>query len=355
MRVSAYYKLGRSQTTLDFVDVDISGDTRVFISPTALLHLPSAWGNECVSLIQNFFGTVLGHIRAGRQGDAIALLSALREPNETHLGLSADEAHGRALGSKSAREVWTALSHSEAAKSGLLEDLEDTVLMIYGISVDIVSDMTTDIIREPLIRYTQEVCQQYRIPLQDGVDSGPLWDPSRKTWHSRFEKLPVTPAGRLMLVPKAIVRRHLLYDAHEYYRHYLLEHLRSRELDANSSLVELLKNKKRRVTIKSLKEKYGEGKAVIVRETLRHPEILQKYRAAKKRNLYLPLTHEDLARAENRQAPNWDKLLANVVRLRPGDKDAPKYEKAIEGLLTALFYPNLTNPKFQHEIHEGRK
>ena len=62
MRVSEHYKLGRSQPTLDFVDVDVRGDTRVFVSPSALKELPSEWGDECVHLVQNFFQTVLGLI-----------------------------------------------------------------------------------------------------------------------------------------------------------------------------------------------------------------------------------------------------------------------------------------------------
>jgi hypothetical protein len=65
MRISVHYRLGRSQPTLDFVDVDIAGDTPVFISPRALMLLPSEWGDECVSLVQNFFQTVLGFIRSG--------------------------------------------------------------------------------------------------------------------------------------------------------------------------------------------------------------------------------------------------------------------------------------------------
>jgi hypothetical protein len=48
MRVSQYFELGRSQPTLDFVDVDIATDIPVFISPRALTLLPSSWGHECV-------------------------------------------------------------------------------------------------------------------------------------------------------------------------------------------------------------------------------------------------------------------------------------------------------------------
>ena len=355
MRISEYYKLGRSQPTLDFVDVDVEGDTRVFVSPRALMELPSAWGDECVYLVQNFFQTVLHLIRSGHNRDAETLLRVLREPNETHLGLSAGRSQGRALGNELARDVWKALSESEAAMSGLLQDLEDTVLMVEGISIDIISDMTTNIIREPLIRYTQQVAELYGIPLQEGVSSGPLWDAHEQKWFNRFERLPVTQHGRLLLVPKAIVRKHLEYDAGEYYRHFLLEHLREVELNENTALVELLRNGQRRVTKKALMEKYGSGKAVIVRETRKYPEVLKRYKSIKREQQHLPLTHEDIAYIEDQPAPDWDGLLRAVTELEPGEKDAGAYEKAVEALLTALFYPVLTNPVVQHKIHEGRK
>lgn len=354
-RVSALYSLGRTQPTLDFVDVNIAGDTAVFLSPSALAMLPSEWGDRCVHLIQNFFGTVLEFIKAGDHAKAEQLLSMLREPNETHLGLSKGKSRGHALGTGSAHNVWQALSQSGAAKSGLLTDLEDTVLMIDGIGVDIISDMTTNIIREPLIAYTQEICGYYGIPLSEGMDSGPLWDPQKRRWFTRFDRLPMTPEGKLLLVPKAVVRRDLQYSADEYYRHYLLGHLRQVEIKANSALVELLKNGKRRVTQEALKRKYGTGKRAIVRETLKHPQVLDEYKKAKEKKLYLPLTHEDIAEVEAQTPPDWDALLSAVVSVPKGKEHAGAYEKAVEGLLTALFYPDLTSPSVQDRIHDARK
>lgn len=336
------------------MDVDVVGDVRVFISPRALRLLPSAWGGECVSLVQGFFERVLDLIRTGRNAETERLLRILREPNETHLGLSKAKAQGRALGTESAHDVSEALSKSEAVKTGLLQDLEDTILMVDGISVDIVSDITTNIIREPLIQYTQETCGYYGIPLQQ-MDSGPLWDARAFRWHSRFEHLPAGPRGKLLLVPKAIVRTHSEYSVNEYYHHYLLEHLQEAELNANSELVELLKSGHRRVTKKALMKKYGRGKSVIVRETLKHPEVLERYRRDKNNNLVPPLSHEEIAEVEVSPVPDWDSLLSNVTNVRAGQADAPRYEKEVEALLSALFYPALVNPRVQHEIHGGRK
>ena len=354
MRVSEYYHLDRTQPELDFVDVDIYGDVRIYVDPRALRLLPSRWGDECVSLIQIFFQTVLDAIRNGMEERAKSLLMKLKEPNETHLGLSKDKARGRALGYESAIDVFEALSQSEAARSGLLEDLEDTILMVEGIDKDIVSDITTNIIRGPLIAYTNEVCGLYGIPLAGEVDSGPLWDPEKKEWFSRLVPLPVA-GSKLLLVPKVIVRKKTDYDADEYYRDYILEYLMEEELFAKTELVRLLKDGRRKVTKKDLEEKYGRGKSVIVRETLRNPAILESYRSDKRKMPMPPLKHSELAELEGTNPPNWDALLSAVVNVIPGKEESSKYEKAIESILTALFYPALTNPQVQFEIHEGRK
>ena len=356
MRVSQYFQLNRSQPSLDFVDVDILGDLRLFVDPRALRLLPTDWSAECVSLVQNFFRHVLLEIRGGRHGRARSLLAALREPNEVHLGLSlGDRSRGRALGRESAHEVWEALKDSEAVHTGLLEDLEDSILMVPQISSDKVSDVTIDLIRGPLIRYTQAQAVMHGIEMAPDVDSGPLWDPGAHEWHSQFVELPMTDEGKLLLVPKSIVRREMTYDYDDYYRHYILAHLREAELNANSALVELLRNGRRRVTNKALVEKYGQGKGMVVAQTLRNPDLLRQYRRDKTDSVRPLLTHDDLASQEGTPPPEWDELLQLVRGLTPGPADATRYEKAIEALLTALFYPSLSYPDVQYEIHDGRK
>lgn len=255
MRVSDYYNLGRTQPTLDFVDVDIQNDVRLYVNPRAIRLLPSVWGAECTSLIQSFFGSVLTYIRAGDHQKAVELLQTLREPNETHLGLSVGQSRGRGLGTKSANDVWASFAKSKAVTSGLLQDLEDTVLLIDGISVDIVSDIVTNIIRGPLIKFTQETAKHHNIPLVQNVESGPIWSAQTKQWVNKYVDLPVTSAGKLLLVPKIIVRQNMDYNVDQYYRHYILTHLQQVEIDANSSLVEIIKTGKNKGTPKVTKKK----------------------------------------------------------------------------------------------------
>ena len=354
MRVSEYYSLGVTQPSLDFVDVETDDDVQLFVDPRAFMGVPSVWGNECVGLIRNFFAVLLDAVKNGDRTSGLQLLRRLREPNETRLGLSTKGTRGRAVGSERSLDLWDSLCSSEAVHSGLVEDLDDTSLMVTGIGPDVISDITTNILREALIEYTQAVCQVYGIPLQADIPSGPLWNPSANKWVSNFVYLPVVNGKKILLIPKVIVRYKMTYDPEEYYRHYLLEDLCEDELASNSALVEILKNGRRRVTKKSLIEKYGTGKSVLVEQTLRHPDALRRYRSDK-RMPGLPLSHIELARDPQMDFPDWDKLLNNVLTLEPGRDNANKYEKAIEALLYALFYPALVNPSSQHPIHNRRK
>ena len=353
MRVSQYFNLGRTQAQLEFVDVEIERDTKLFIDPRALRLLESEWAERSVALIQDFFNHVIDLIGSGDDLRAQRLLSVLREPNETHLGLSKGRPQGHGLGEDSAVSVWEALAESEAVKSGLLEDLEDTILMIPGISNDLISDIATNIIRGPLIEFTQEVSRFYEIPLVPDVDSGPIWYSTRHEWDSEFVVLPVVDGRKLLFVPKAIVRRKMEYDPDEYYRHFILTSLQEHELAANSELVELLKGGKRRVTKKAVSEKYGSGKSMVVAQTREHPELLDRYRQSKRSAPSEPLTNQQLD--EGYSAPDWDQLLGAVTDCVPGAADANRYHRAVEALMQALFYPALVSPQRESRLHQGRK
>ena len=230
MRVSEFYKLGRSQPSLKFIDVDIERDVKLFVNARAVRLLESEWGDHCSHLLASFFEAAIGSIQKGNHAKALGILSQLKEPNETHLGLSKGKSDGRGLGPEKARQIWKALCSSKAVKTGLLSDLEDTVLLIDGVSVDILSDIITNIIRGPLITFTQNACEEYDIPMDDEVASGPVWNPKTHSWDEDFVRLPAPNAEKLILVPKSIVRISSDFDVGKYYRHYVLEALKQDEI-----------------------------------------------------------------------------------------------------------------------------
>src|ERR1043165_8766959 len=95
MHVSEVFGLGRTQPSLDFVDVRVDTDTPIFVDPNAIRGLETTWGAECRSLMQQFFQHVLELIGDDEDEAAKALLASLRERNEFHLGFSVKESQGR--------------------------------------------------------------------------------------------------------------------------------------------------------------------------------------------------------------------------------------------------------------------
>jgi len=356
-RVSTHFGLAAAQPFLDFVDVDLVGDVPLFVDPTALLYRHDRWARHCVGLIQDFFQHVLRLIDAGDHRRAVSLLSALGEPNETHLGFSKGKARGHGIGAISAEWLWNSLKSSEAVRTGLLEHLEDTILMVEGIGADLVSDIATNLIRAPLIEYTEQQTNEWSIPQIPNVNPGPLWDPASKTWFHRYATMPIGPSGPFLLVPKTLVRRKVEYDYDEYYTYYILPMLEDAELRSGSPLVQVLRAGPR-VYHKDLVEKYGRGKSVVVEQTRKHPEVIERYRRDKRGAIRVrrpALDHIEMAELAGGDLPDWKRLVEDIRSIPKGNPDARAYHEAAMRLLSALCVPPLTSPTKEQKMHDGRK
>jgi hypothetical protein len=357
-RVSEFYRLGLSQSDLHFVDVDLLGDDPLFVDPFLLRTSDDPWAHECVALVQDYFKELLAALRNGPEPRVRELLSGLREPNETHLGYSSYLARGRGIGAELGDRVGKALSGSKAIETGVLEDLEDTVLMVPGIGRDLISDLTTNIIRGPLVGYTGEVAGAFDIGLSPTIVR--VWDRDSHRWEPVQAVLPRPEVGRgprpLLLVPKSIVRIELTFKAQEYYRHFMLEYLAELELSSpNSELVRMLKDNTPWVAKKDLIKKYGSGKEVVAYLTGRFPNVLDAYRGRKRGVPARPATPGEVASALGLEGPDFDKLLADVLVVPAGRAKAGKYHRAIAELLKALFHPDLVLQEIELEINSGRK
>ncbi|MFE6388987.1 hypothetical protein [Nocardiopsis dassonvillei] len=355
MRVSDFFELQRNQSELDFVDIDTVNDIPVYIDPSSIRWLRDGWSEECTLMLTTFFDSVLDGIKGRDEKRTFYLLNHLREPNETHLGLSRGKSAGRALGPELIEKLTKSLMDSKAAQSGLLEDLEDTSLFIPGVGKDIISDITTNIIRGALINYTQSICDFYSIPL-DRVPSGAVWDPHNKEWEEGITSLPVSPYGKILLVPKIIVRMDLHLNIDEYYSHHLIPTLEQEELDNPASrMVQTLKNGKRKVLRGELRKEFRKTKANVTDFSLERPGVFQTYKEVKVKSHPTPLSHEQVELATGGARPDFDQLLSAVLNTPKGSKHASEYHNNVENLLSSLFYPELSMPVKEKEILEGRK
>lgn len=298
IQIADYFHLGVSQSQLDFVNIRLDTDIPLFIDPSALKMMDTSWSRNCQKLISSYFKLVLDNIRNGDQEKAKMLLIELGEPNETHFGHSRNQSQGKGMGKIRAIKLWESLSNSLAVKTGLIKDLEDTVLMIDGIGPDLISDIVTNIIREPLIQYTEMMCKKYGITVTE-FRSGKLWNAEAEKWERKI--LPQVVAGvngkpkPLLLVPKELVRKSVTYNGGEYNCHYLYVELQKEYY--SQGLVRTIKNGETRFIFKkTLKEKFiGQSvKTQNINLTINRVNVLKQYKSQKEKYPLPKLSNDEL-------------------------------------------------------------
>lgn len=354
LRFTDYYGLNRRQSQLDFVDIPLNTDIALFVDPYALTIAGDDRLRDWADIVVEYFELLLNAIANQNENAAFELLSNLHEPNDTHLGFSMGRPSGRGWGEKQTKQLQEKLARSRAAMSGKIRDITDVELFIPGIAEDKISDMTTNIIRGQLITYTQLQCNLHSVPMEE-VNSGTYWDPVSRTWMSKYVNLPVYDNSRIILVPKTAVRVRLIPDYVAYYNNFVLQYLEAEHLSANSSLVRLLKNGKRRVFRKDLRPLQSMDKDSLFEFSEKHPEVLEDYKKTL-RDMIQPMSDNLIEfRQPDPRPPVDTDLPQKLESIKPGNAAAGEYHNLMLGALQAIFYPWLTRPEKEQEINEGRK
>lgn len=350
MKFSEAYKLGKSQSELDFVDVSNLFDTPVYVDPYALEISDDEWSAQASEHIRSFFECVLEALREGEDARAAMLMSHLTEPKETYLGVSQDRPAGRGVGPKQSAQLIKAIKYSKAYNTGLLTDLSEMSLYVDNFDRDKVSDLTTNILRKLLVKYTQEQCDLYGIGMKS-FSSPPGWEIDRKNWVSFYTELPYIGEDPVMLVPKHCVRRRPSLDSQEFYNKQITDFLVSEQISANSSLVHTLKSGKKKVYKSAVRKRFPKSKSFIADIVRENPHLLALYKEAAKHDGPQASFGEDEVSINT----VCRGLRAKLHEISPGKDGADAYHQNILGAFTALFYPNLIQPHKEWDINDGRK
>jgi len=206
-KFSTAFQIAKAQAELDFVDVSLTTDNLLFLDPFALSQRPDRWSQDAHHTLVTFFQHLIDEIRDGSLDRAQTLLLNLREPNETRLGYSAHRPQGAGIGDMQAQQLFEALRDSAAVREGFITALEESELMIEGISYDKISDLSTNVLRAHLADYTAAQCNLHGVAVQE-VAMPPCFNTDTLEWEARYLELPVYRNSPVLLVPKSIVNIH---------------------------------------------------------------------------------------------------------------------------------------------------
>ena len=280
LRFTEYFGLLKSQSELDFVDIDLKSDTQLFIDPWLIKDVKNDFTRKCAENLHSFFDEVLESINSGNQSRAMHLLDHLHEISWTHLGYSARGVRGKAIASEHAGQIYHALKNSAAVKTGVLNEIEDTALLIPGIGKDKISDMVTNVCIAMLIEYTNQQAKLHAVP-QKPVGRLDKWDAVTKKWtKGEVFELPYYNGKPILLVPKAVVNVDLAVNSSDFYNKYILPFEQQVHLnDPTSGLCRILKDGTRKEpSKKDLRKIVPFNNRQIVKYVNEQSELLRKYK-----------------------------------------------------------------------------
>lgn len=340
--ITKYFGIAENSYQINFFDIKVNRDTKAFVDPGVLRASINSFSDECKDLIVDFFQEFLAALKSNNETRGLYLLDGLKETNYFHLGLSKEKSNGRSVGKELNQKIWDSFKNSKAAKSGFLNDIEDSALFIENIGPDRISDMVCAILREKFAIYTLNISTYYN--MQNSLKEETLLCWENKEWIKKKFLLPNSEFTPLLFIPKYLIRRKTITNSRFYQNNYLFPHLRQKLIDSNSELVKILKThngkKEERKTVynKDLKKKFGSTKFDITNQTDNNRDAYEKYKKSILENPPKIISLEDLAKTLNVYIFDPNKILKEYKEI---GTDINKFKKLSDSIINTIFHGSL--------------
>lgn len=274
---------------IDFVDINLTTDTRLFIDPFLIEGRRNSFAQQCEYIMTSFFECIFVQCMNNDNHSLSALLDFGHEPNETKLGLSRNQSSGRGASKEILLDIFKQISNKKFLTNGLIQNPKDLCLFVENFAEDRMSDLVTNILRKQLYDFTRQQCQKHNIPLGNTKEIlGNYWDPATNSW-AELKDYPLKVADlSILLVPKNFVARRYVYSVGQYLQHRILTQRQSFHQENETRLAKLIVDKQgnRSFGKPSKREVYQhevkgtKHKIFVVKYSQDNPEALKDFRTS---------------------------------------------------------------------------
>lgn len=204
IQFSSYFKIDPSKlTSLGVFDPTLNVDAKLFIDPLLLVHSRHEEIRQAESTYKSFFLEIIKLLQASKNEKDIAWRTAykkllFKEIKGTCIGYGAASIRGKGGGPKLTEQI-TATAKEIIALGVTDPDLFIALpLLEENVGPDLISDMTTNIIINDLIRFNERILKFLSVPTEEFSIKG------------HMAELPSNPRERnrtpVILIPKDILR-----------------------------------------------------------------------------------------------------------------------------------------------------
>ena len=222
---------------IDFIDVDETWDTGLYIDPYVIQALPDKFCEDARKCIDSFFREVFEACRDKNIKRLRDLLEYASEPNETNLGMKSISEYGKGTSTDQLLKLF--MEFYDIVRENLYRENNPLAQSMYiqNFDKDKMSDLITNIIRKLLYSFTVEQSNIWGISLgSDEVLIGNYWDCDTLSWKELHERPLSVGHKNILLVPKSIVRPRYVFNVGTYIKQYILKILQQEHVDKKTDM-----------------------------------------------------------------------------------------------------------------------
>lgn len=274
MRISEYFNLPQGHNNFDFIDIETSTDTELFIDPCLIESGQSEFCREAMITLNDYFDSFYDLYRSNKSdAEKRALFSHAHEINATKLGYGSGD-NGKAKTADGMIETFASVKSLVDANVPLSKAI-DLNIFIPDFAEDCLSDMLTNILFLQLSKFTLKQCEKYSIETQPIRKEYHYWDATSHKWEKYSGNGLFIDGKFILLVPQNIVRHKFYYNVDQYFRMVILEKKREEQTTYDE------KGKAYAPTKKSLRESmlrtHSDVLQISEEETINDPRLLETH------------------------------------------------------------------------------
>lgn len=267
---------------IDFVDVTLAPDVKLFIDPCLIAYNKSPWAIQAKKTLASYFDCFYSMYRDGKPDSLkLKLFEHAHEINATRLGYG-NGRNGKAKTPGGMLETFRSIPN--LLEKGInLTYASDLPIFIEHFAEDCLSDMLTNILLKHFMEFTLQQCEKYKVATASTSEELFYWDIT--TGWTKYTGPCLMHENRLLLlVPKNIVRNRYYFSANQFFSRVILSRMQeeSANRDANG--------KAQKDSKKDIRKRVQGNESVLTsvkRLTLADPSYLPEY------HRILPVLYKD--------------------------------------------------------------
>jgi hypothetical protein len=197
-----------------FFDAILVRDTKLFIDPFLIFRSQNVYFKDSHNKLITFFNKVFELAsKSGENKESLSykkLLNMLLFPEvqEICLGYSDNSINGSGSGEGFRENILDGIFESIRAGINEYKHFEEIGIFGEGIGCDRISDITANILKSNIIKFTQDICSEYKIPVKETTMRHIDFDFNYLRWIDGKAKLPVNPYNgkSVLLIPEEFLR-----------------------------------------------------------------------------------------------------------------------------------------------------